>query len=196
MKTLRWVTFFSFFVAFVSMTAQAETKSGPVSTLQISPTLRSQLLNVYTTKFPLKNFIIRLPLLGCINYPSDAPQYTLSTICRAISRCVSLPGGGTGDVSSMAYDACMAGLAEGEDRQLWNNLGAVPENSLWTSQLRAAILEGRFGVNAPALCGCMADISALTCEQISSFINGPYDFGNFENLIPETAECEGAFTSR
>jgi len=90
-------------------------------------------------------------------------------------------------------DQCIRDISEGEARQLWNNLGQEPENTFTTSQLRNEILAGRATVNTTSFCSCRAAIYALDCEAIDAALNGPGDYANFENLIPETPACGSVF---
>ncbi|HEX5036630.1 MAG TPA: hypothetical protein VFX30_05685 [bacterium] len=143
---------------------------------------------------------IRLPKLvtplnfTCLARPTDAPERIVATICRSVAKCTVIPGKDTSppEVQEELTNICIRDSAS-EANQLWNNFGRVAENTFTTAQLSEEISAGRTTVNTTAFCNCMNAISSQSCETIEGSINNSTDYANFENLVPETPDCDGVF---
>ncbi|MDL1871674.1 hypothetical protein FBR05_05670 [Deltaproteobacteria bacterium PRO3] len=173
----------------VFQSVQTQTQTKPTTT--VNPNL----LNATQPLTRLPKFVLTPPASVCLFNPVDAPDRTLRTICRSIMKCIAFPGGRTvtPEIQEELADTCVRDLAEGEARQLWNNLGYEPENTFTTSQMREEITSGRATVNVTGFCNCMNSIANQSCETIEGLISTPTDYANFENLIPETPDCESVF---
>ncbi|MFO1464781.1 MAG: hypothetical protein U1F66_13520 [bacterium] len=147
------------------------------------------------SKFVNVKFTLPPLALSCIASSADAPYKALSTVCRAIGNCVSIPGREITPETAAAFADWCVSDGTAAVTGLWDNMGYhVSDGVLNWLGMKDDISAGRATVNSADFCACMEAISAQSCDFIARAISGPGDYGNFENLVPDGGACERSFS--